>query len=293
VVATRAGGIRGRTALEWGLVDELAPRSRLAEVVASRAAAMAASSDRPASGPGVTLSPLDRQIDGDRIAYRYVTAILDGQRRLVDITITGPPASEGQPTTGDQWLAAGDASWALATVRELDDLILHLRTNELELGTWVLRTRGDARRVLDHDLLLFDNYDDWLVNEIVHYLKRTLKRLDVTSRSLIALIEPGSCFAGVLLELALAADRQYILDGPPIDDENSDERASITLSPANFGAFPMGNGLSRLESRFYRDDEHVERRCFRQQAGALVRGQGSQRFAHHVYPPGSRERFSK
>jgi benzoyl-CoA-dihydrodiol lyase len=251
VVATRAEGIRGRTALEWGLVDELAPRSRLAEVVASRAAAMAASSDRPASGPGVTLSPLDRQIDGDRIAYRYVTATLDGQRRLVDITITGPPSSDGQPTTGDQWLAAGDASWALATVRELDDLILHLRTNQLDLGTWVLRTEGDADAVAAVDQALAANQDHWLVREIVLYWRRTLKRLDMTSRSLIAIIEPGSCFTGTLLELGLAADRSYLLDG-------GDPPPTIRLTEMNFGAYPMANGLTRLATRFLGEPAAVD-----------------------------------
>jgi benzoyl-CoA-dihydrodiol lyase len=142
--------------------------------------------------------------------------------------------------------------------RELDDIILRLRTNELELGTWVIRTEGDTDRVLAHEKLVLGNADDWLCNEVAHYVKRTLKRFDVTSRSLVALIEPGSCFAGILLELALACDRQYRLDGAPIDDEESEERASILLSEANFGALPMGNGLSRLESRFYGESDHVD-----------------------------------
>jgi benzoyl-CoA-dihydrodiol lyase len=148
--------------------------------------------------------------------------------------------------------------WTLAVTRELDDLILDLRTNELELGTWVLRTRGDARRVLDHDRLLFDNYDDWLANEIVHYLKRTLKRLDVTSRSLIALIETGSCFAGSLLELALAADRSYQLSGVPeetyAEADPDAEPATITVCSMNLGLLPMGNGLTRLQTRYFGDD---------------------------------------
>jgi benzoyl-CoA-dihydrodiol lyase len=142
--------------------------------------------------------------------------------------------------------------------RELDDLILRLRTNEPELGTWLIRTEGDPEAVLEHERRLLGRADDWLSNEIVHYYKRTLKRLDVTSRSLFALVEPGSCFAGVLLELALACDRQYMLDGPPIDDEDSEERAWLILSEANFGAFPMGNGLSRLESRFYGETDHLD-----------------------------------
>jgi benzoyl-CoA-dihydrodiol lyase len=154
--------------------------------------------------------------------------------------------------------AEGADGWFLAMTRELDDAILRLRTNEAELGTWVLRTRGDPAKVLAHEQALL-GAKDWLANEILHYFKRTLKRLDVTSRSLIALIEPGSCFAGALLELALAADRQYILDGPPLDDEESDERASIRLSDANFGIFPMGNGLSRLQTRFLGDDDRIAR----------------------------------
>jgi benzoyl-CoA-dihydrodiol lyase len=149
------------------------------------------------------------------------------------------------------------AGWLLALARQLDDVILRLRTNEPELGTWLIRTEGDAEAVLAHEKVVLANTDDWLANEILHYYKRVLKRLDVTSRSLIALIEPGSCFAGVLLELALACDRQYLLDGPPLDDEDSPVRAAMRFSPANFGPLPMGNGLTRLESRFWGDDTHL------------------------------------
>jgi benzoyl-CoA-dihydrodiol lyase len=154
--------------------------------------------------------------------------------------------------------------WTLAVTRELDDLILDLRTNELELGTWVLRTRGDGRRVLDHDRLLLDNRDDWLANEIVHYLKRTLKRLDVTSRSLIALIEPGSCFAGSLLELALAADRSFQLFGVFEESDPGADPAAVTVGPVNLGPLPMGNGLTRLQTRYLGDDRglaEVEKRA--------------------------------
>jgi benzoyl-CoA-dihydrodiol lyase len=149
----------------------------------------------------------------------------------------------------------GTGSWSLAVVRELDDLVLDLRTNELELGTWVLRTRGDAASVLAHDRLLLAHRDDWLANEIIHYWKRTLKRLDVTSRSLIALIEPGSCFAGSLLELALAADRSYMLDGLDEDAEDAGAGpAALTVAEMNLGPLPMGNGLSRLAARYWGDD---------------------------------------
>jgi benzoyl-CoA-dihydrodiol lyase len=185
-----------------------------------------------------------------------VSARFDRSVGTVAITVRGPAEVPGDV---NEVHSAGAAGWLLAMTRELEDLILRLRTNEPELGTWLLRTEGDADAVVGHERIVFDNArTDWLCREILHYYKRTLKRLDVTSRSLIALIEPGSCFAGLLLELALACDRQYILDGPPIDDEDSAERASIRLTRANFGAFPMGNGLSRLESRFYREGDHLD-----------------------------------
>ncbi|UJW29646.1 2,3-epoxybenzoyl-CoA dihydrolase [Saccharothrix sp. AJ9571] len=237
VFATRSDGIRGKTAVEWRLVDELAPRRDFAEVVRQRALELAERSSRPLGAEGVELTPLEP----DGYSYEYVRAELGAD--TVDITVHGPREKPG---------------WLLTMTRELDDLILRLRTNEPELGTWVIRTEGDIEAVLAHEEAVLGKPDDWLCNEIIHYYKRTLKRLDVTSRSLIALIEPGSCFAGVLLELALACDRQYLLDGPPIEDVDSPLRASIRLSEANFGRFPMGNGLSRLESRFYLETDHLD-----------------------------------
>jgi benzoyl-CoA-dihydrodiol lyase len=236
VFATRSDGMRGKAAVQWGLVDEVVPPRRFDEVVRERALEAAQGSTRPQEAKGVDLTPLQREIDDDGIRYQYVKAVYDRELGLVTITVH----------------AADSDDWPLTMTRELDDLILRLRTNETELGTWVLKTEGDPDSVLAQETGLLD--DSWLSNEIRHYYKRVLKRLDVTSRSLIALIEPGSCFAGMLLELAFACDRQYILDGPPIDDEDSDERASIRLSPANFGLFPMGNGLTRLQSRFYGED---------------------------------------
>jgi benzoyl-CoA-dihydrodiol lyase len=250
VFATRSDGIKGRTAVQWRLVDELVPRREFAETVRRRATELAEAGTRPAGARGVELTPLHPETGDDGIRYRHVAAAFDRNAGTVTITVHGPADGPGDLHS------LGADGWVLAMTRELDDLILRLRTNETELGTWILRTEGDPQRVLEHERALLDG-EDWLANEIRHYYKRTLKRLDVTSRSLVALIEPGSCFAGLLLELALAADRQYILDGPPIDDEDSDERAAIILSPANFGAFPMGNGLSRLESRFYGDTDHV------------------------------------
>ncbi|WP_297540206.1 2,3-epoxybenzoyl-CoA dihydrolase [Amycolatopsis sp.] len=250
VFATRPDGVKGKTAVEWKLVDELVPRAGFAESVERRAREIAEGSDRPAAAKGVELTPLHCKVTDDGMTYSHVSAVFDRAGGIVSITVKGPEEAPGN--LHEQ----GAESWLLALTRQLDDLILRLRTNETELGTWVLRTEGDPVKVLAHERALFEA-QDWLGNEIVHYFKRTLKRLDVTSRSLIALIEPGSCFAGLLLEIALAADRQYILDGPPIYDEDSEQRATITLSAANFGFFPMGNGLSRLESRFYREDAHI------------------------------------
>ncbi|MEU4666402.1 2,3-epoxybenzoyl-CoA dihydrolase [Amycolatopsis sp. NPDC023774] len=250
VFATRSDGVKGKTAVDWRLVDELVPRVGFRESVLARARELAAESERLPGDQGVQLTPLNPEVTDDGIKYRFVDITYDRPASLATITVHGP---EGEP--GDLH-AEGADGWLLRLTRELDDAILRLRANETELGTWVLRTEGDPAKVLAHEQQVL-GAKDWLGNEILHYYKRTLKRLDVTSRTLVALIEPGSCFAGVLLELALAADRQYILDGPPIDDEDSEERASITLSEANFGPFPMGNGLTRLQSRFYGDEDHL------------------------------------
>jgi benzoyl-CoA-dihydrodiol lyase len=251
VFSTRPDGVKGRTAVEWKLVDETAPPSRFEQATRERAADLAARSDRPADATGVELTPLAREETEDGIRYDHVTAAFDRAAGAVTITVHGPagPAPETLPRTAD--------FWPLAVTRELDDLILRLRTNEPTLGTWVFTTRGDPAAVLAHERPL--STDDWLAREILHYYKRTLKRLDVTSRSLVALIEPGGCFAGMLADIAFACDRQYMLDGPPVDDEDSDERASLTLSELNFGPLPMGNGLTRLESRFHGSPDELAR----------------------------------
>ncbi|GAA3784939.1 2,3-epoxybenzoyl-CoA dihydrolase [Streptomyces coacervatus] len=246
VFATRPDGVRGRTAVDWRLVDEVVPRREFRAVVEQRAREAAARSPRAADIRGIQLTPLEREINEQGLFYRYVRAEFDRPAGLVHITARGPDDADGD-------------GWLLTLTRELDDLILRLRTNEPEPGTWVLRTEGDPALVLAHEQRLLSAKDDWLANEILHYYKRTLKRLDVTSRSLVALVEPGSCFTGLLLELALACDLQYMLDGPPIEDPDSEERARLTLSEANFGVFPMGNGLSRLQSRFYGHDDHLDR----------------------------------
>jgi benzoyl-CoA-dihydrodiol lyase len=247
-------GIKGQRAVEWRLVDEVVPRSRLEETAKRRAAELAARSDRPADGRGVPLPPLARTIEGDRVAYRHVACALDRARGIAEITVAAP--GEPAPTGLAALHAQGAAFWPLAVARELDDLILHLRCNEEELGVWVLRTTGSADHVEAHDRLLLDHQSDWLVREIRLFLKRVFKRLDVTSRSLFALVEPGSCFAGTLLELALAADRSYMLDG---QHEGDDRPApTLRLSGVNFGAYPMVNGLSRLASRFLDEPARVD-----------------------------------
>jgi benzoyl-CoA-dihydrodiol lyase len=251
--ATKSEGIGGKKAVQWRLVDEAVPRPAWQETVAERAAEIAGRSTRPQDVPGIELTPLAKTRTGTQIAYQHVTAALDRERGLVEITVTGPDteAPAGPAAVHQQ----GAGFWTLAMTRELDDLILDLRTNELELGTWVFRTRGDPERVLAYDRLLLDHADDWLANEIIHYLKRTLKRLDVTSRSLLALIEPGSCFAGSLLELALGADRSYQLAGVFEDQDRDAAPAEITVGPMNLGPLAMSNGLTRLQTRYLGDDK--------------------------------------
>jgi benzoyl-CoA-dihydrodiol lyase len=249
--STRSEGVGGRKAAAWRLVDEAVPRTRWEENVAARAAELAARSSRPRDVAGIELTPLDKTRTGDAISYRYVSARLDHAGGVAAITVRGPEQDPpaGMPGIHEQ----GAAFWPLAVTRELDDLILDLRTNEPTLGTWVLRTEGDPRRVLAYDRVLLGHRDDWLANEVILYLKRTLKRLDVTSRSLIALIEPGSCFAGSLLELALAADRSYMLAGVFEDTGPDEEQAGVAVNEMNQGPLPMGNGLTRLQTRFFGD----------------------------------------
>jgi benzoyl-CoA-dihydrodiol lyase len=248
--ATKSEGVGGRRAAAWRLVDEAVARSQWNETVTARAAEFAARSARPDTADGVTLTPLDKSRTADTITYRHVRAALDHDRGCVEITVYGP---ETDPPA-DVHLQGADF-WTLAVTRELDDLILDLRTNETELGTWVLRTEGDPARVLAYDALLYEHRDDWLATEIVLYLKRTLKRLDVTSRSLLAFVEPGSCFAGSLFELALAADRVYHLAGVFEDGPPDAEPATVTVGPMNLGPLPMGNDLTRLRTRFYGDPD--------------------------------------
>jgi benzoyl-CoA-dihydrodiol lyase len=266
--ATRPEGVGGRKAVRWRLVDDVVPRAGWEEILSERTRAAAQSATRLPGGEAIELTPLDKVRTDTEIDYRHVSAALDRARGVAEITVAGPDADApaggiwrtGAPHAGRGSMAAvyaaGDGFWTLAMTRELDDLILDLRTNEPEIGTWLLRTRGDAARVLAHDELLLANVaTDWLANEIVLYLKRTLKRLDVTSRSLIALIDPGSCFAGSLLELAFTTDRSFMLSGVFEDVDPDAAPAALTVAAMNLGPLPMGNGLTRLQTRFLGDAE--------------------------------------
>ncbi|GAA4391210.1 2,3-epoxybenzoyl-CoA dihydrolase [Actinomadura verrucosospora] len=273
--STRAEGLGGGKAVAWGLVDEAVPRTAWDETVAARARELAARSSRPRDAEGIALAPLGKERRDASIAYRHVSAALDRDAGAAEITIAGPDAPPGDLRDAD--------FWTLAMTRELDDLILDLRTNEPELGTWVLRTAGRAEHVLAHDRLLLDASGDWLANEVVHYLKRTLKRLDVTSRSLIALIEPGSCFAGSLLEVALAADRSYQLDGVFEDVDPDADPAAVTVDAMNLGPLPMGNGLTRLATRFLGDDGALA--AVRDAAGEPLEAAGAERLGLVTFAP--------
>lgn len=250
---TTSEGVRGQRAVDWRLVDELVPRSRFSDVVRQRAEEFVARSDRPLADGGIALTPLRRQIEANRMLYDHLTIDLDQRDGVAYFMIHGPADN---PPNDLAVLEAADASfWPLALTRQLDDAIMHLRLNETAIGVWVLRSTGEHERVQAMDTLLNAQQDHWLAREILLYLKRTFKRLDVSSRSLITLIEPGSCFTGILLELVFAADRSYMLDGT--FEDNMAAPPSIRLTPANFGHLPMVNGLSRLQRRFLADPERL------------------------------------
>ena len=261
---TTEEGVRGRRAVEWRLVDEVVARRHLRDAALRKAAEYAARSTRPATAAGVTLRPLARRFDGDQIVYDHLTVAIDRARALADLSVQGP--REAAPATMEDVARLGDAAWPLAVARELDDAILHLRFNEEAIGIWVFRTLGDGQLVEAYDRLLLDNRDHWLANEVILYLKRVLKRIDVSARSLFALIEPGSSFSGTLLELALAADRAYMLQG--VREGVELPRARLGLTEMNFGALPMSNGLARLACRFLGEAEHVNQ--LRQKIGEAI-----------------------
>ncbi|MSP66642.1 MAG: benzoyl-CoA-dihydrodiol lyase [Alphaproteobacteria bacterium] len=251
---TLAEGVRGRRALDWRLVDELVPASRLLAAAAGRAAAFALRSARPAASAGIALTPLERQVGADRRDYDHLRVTLDRAQGVAIFLITGPDALPADAAAARR---QGAGFWPLALARALDDAILHLRANEPEIGTWLLTTAGEAERVLGCDSLLLGATGDWFMGEVRHFWKRVLKRLDVSARSLIALIEPGSCCAGSLLELALAADRVYMLAGARAGDNRPP--ATVTLGAMNFGPLPAANGLARLATRLLGEPETLAR----------------------------------
>ena len=258
--ATRTEGVRGRTAVDWGLVDHLAPASGFEQLVTERTSARALESDRPDDAVGLTLPPLDRTLESgvngdpknDMVSYSTVAVAIDRSNGTATITISAP--TDSQPTNPEELASAGAASWLLTAVRELDDAILHLRFNETTIGTWIFRTEGNPQSVAEAEAILATHAEHWLVREVRGYWARTLKRLDVSARTLVAVVEPRSCFVGLLAELVLAADRSFMLEGSWEDEDEPPPPATLRLTEANLGWAPMGNGLTRLQTRFWGRD---------------------------------------
>jgi benzoyl-CoA-dihydrodiol lyase len=246
---TNADGVRADRAKAWRLVDVIAPPSEFAARLRARALELAAQSDRPDDAKGIALMPLNRRITEGRIDYDWVAIEIDAASRVATLTVKAPETAPASAIA--DIVAAGDAWWPLAMARQLDDAILMLRLNALDVGLWVLKTRGDAETVIAADAALAANADHWLVRETIGMLRRTLARLDVSSRSLYAVVDEGSCFAGTLAEILLAADRSFMLDMSAADESNA--RPEIRLSAMNFGTYPMVSGRTRLASRFNDD----------------------------------------
>jgi benzoyl-CoA-dihydrodiol lyase len=247
IFCTNPDGIRGQRAKDWRLVDEVVKPQQFSEHIKLRAQKLAEHSDRPPGAKGVALMPLKRSIDDTGLHYEYVQAEVNRSARTVMLTVRAPELVAQDTVEGV--LAAGANWWPLQMARELDDAILTLRTNELDLGLWLIRTAGNPEAVLATDDFILNHQTNWFVREVLGMMRRTFARLDVTSRSMYAIVEPGSCFAGTLLELALAADRVFMRD-----TQDGDAKASVTLSKMNFGTLPMPNHRSRLASRFYQDE---------------------------------------
>ena len=264
IFCTTSEGVRGKKALDWRLVDSIAKPQQFAAHVRERAEALAAQSNRPAGAKGVSLPRVERTESADGIAYQWVNVAIDRSKRTATLTIKAPTGA--QPTDAAGIEAQGAAWWPLQMTRELDDAILNLRTNELDIGTWLLKTEGDAAAVLASDAAVLNNQDHWFARETLGYMRRTFARIDVSSRSLFALIEPGSCFAGSLAELAFAADRAYMLVLP----DDADKAPSLTLGEMNFGHLPMVNDQSRLQRRFYEEAAPME--AARQAVGKALDG---------------------
>ena len=243
IFCTSPDGIKGLRAKEWRLVDAVVRTQEFGDAVKKRASELANASGRPADAKGVALAPLQRVIEADAVHYGLVDVAIDRAARTATFTVRGPASGIGDPgSEGSRW-------WPLQFARELDDAILHMRTNELEIGLWIFRTTGNPQALVELDQYILSHQDDWFVREVLGMMRRTFARLDVSSRSMFSIITPGSCFAGTLLELAFASDRVYMLQ-----TEEEEAQSEIVLSPMNFGALPMVNGMSRLASRFYNDE---------------------------------------
>jgi benzoyl-CoA-dihydrodiol lyase len=261
---TSVEGVRGQKAKDWHLVDDIAKPAVFAEKVQKRALELAEKSDRPADGKGVALMPLKRTVEADALRYGFVTVEIDRAKRVATFTVKAPANAADLPQTPAAMVEAGANWWPMQMGRELEDAILQMRTNELDIGTWLIKTEGNSANVLASDALMLANKDHWFVRETTGLLRRTFSRLDVSSRSLFALIEAGSCFSGSLLELALACDRSYQLMLP--DDETASPK--ITVADVNFGVYPMATGQSRLGRRFY--DEVPALEAVRSKAGQAL-----------------------
>lgn len=247
-------GVKGKRAKEWRLVDEVIPNSKFDDTVQERAREFAAASAKPDVEQGIALGPLNRTLTEDAAIYDLVEVVIDRAARRAEITLKGP--EDDAPADMAAFVAQGDQAYLLKLCRELEDAILHLRLNEMQAGLWIFRTQGDPEKFLAHEAVIAES-DHWLANEVRQYWKRTLKRVDVTSRSLAAFVEHGSCFAGVLAELLFAVDRTYMME----DEFDGDNRplATVTLTQSNFGPYPMGNGLTRLQTRFLGEPSHVDK----------------------------------
>ena len=265
-------GIKGKRAVEWRLVDQAVPNSKFDAAVAEAAKKLAAASDRPSAARGIALTPLSRTITADAVTYATVRVEIDRAGRRATFVLTGPV--DAPPATAEAIQAQGAEFYMLRLARELDDAILHMRLNELEVGTFVFKSEGDPAKVLAYDALIHANATNWLVREILNNWQRVLKRIDVTSRSLVALIEPGSCFAGTLAEIIFACDRAYMFDGHMRG--YSRPAATVTLSPLNFGRYRMSNDLTRLETRFLGEPDSVAKA--KEQAGRPLDGTDADRF---------------
>jgi benzoyl-CoA-dihydrodiol lyase len=251
---TTEEGVKGPRAAKWRLVDEVVASSKFDEAVRHAAARLASQSDRPADVAGIALDPIERRIDGDAIAYSGMKVDIDRGARRATLTVFGPGAVP--PRSIEAMALEGAAFWPLRLARELDDALLHLRLNEPEIGLLVFKSEGDPAQVLAYDAFLDAHQDHWLAREVLHYWKRVLKRLDLTSRSLVALVEPGSCFAGTLAEIVFGCDRSFMLIGTFEGDNR--QPATLTLSRLNFGSYPMSNGLARLATRFLGEPQSLE-----------------------------------